>query len=96
MIFCVVDFSGGKNFDYLEKRTVHWTERGGTKKKPVSKHQSAEVPIVNLDTLDDILKFMSSNGVIVQIRQPTVDAEGYGFPHYGLYVDVPRGGFRQR
>lgn len=98
MIFCIHDWAFGAKVTWhgVKRKTIQWCERGGTKKKPTVEPRSAEVSCIELNSLDDLLKFMRDNGVIVQIRPPTVDAQGCGFPHYYIYTDTPSGQFHQR
>lgn len=98
MIFTLNDVYGGsvEKAPEIKRKVFKWATCGGTKKDPIIEEQEMELAYVEFDTLEQVLDFMKLNNVIVQIRMPLLDQQGYGFPHYRILTDTPSGQFRQR
>ena len=79
-----------KLFPEAKRAVFTWTERAGTKKKPVLTKVEEECAYVELNTLEEILDFTLRHKSIM-LRPPTED-----FPHWYIHTDRLYGDFRQR
>ena len=98
MIFCIHDWMGRdvKQFAGVKTKQVEWKVKKGTKKQPVQGKETATISYVEFETIDQLVKFMQENRIMIQIQLPAIDSQGNGFPYPYIYTDSNSGKFHQR